>query len=269
MRSKRGRRQRSSPVRRKGFLAEHRIARKLTVISLILLLGVGAVYLCYVALAQSGLFRIAAIDIEGCERISKDEILELSGVSIQSNLVKIGKSRVEELVAGHRWVERAEVARKWPDRLLISIRERKPVAIVNLDDGLYYIDKSGELFAALTGEADLDYPVISGLTAVGEGGLDRSSALREALQIIKYGGRDNPNLPVQNISEIRLGDETIVMFLTDRPFPIRLGRGEMLNKYRRLAKVLYWLYKRKEFERVSYIQVDYGDERVLVGMESG
>ncbi|MFN2369054.1 MAG: cell division protein FtsQ/DivIB, partial [Desulfurivibrionaceae bacterium] len=157
-------------------------------ISLILLLGVGVVYLCYEALAQSRLFQIAAIDIEGCERIGKKEILELSGVSIQSNLIKISRSRVEELVAGHRWVEWAEVARKWPDRLLISIRERKPVAIVNLDDGLYYIDKSGELFAALTGEADLDYPVISGLITAREGGGDRSSALREALQIIKYGG---------------------------------------------------------------------------------
>ena len=55
----------------------------------------------------------------------------------------------------------------------------------------------------------------------------------------------------------------------DRPFPIHLGRGEMRTKYERLTKVLYWLYKRKEFNKVAYIQVNYNEDKVLVGSKRG
>ncbi|MDT8334508.1 MAG: FtsQ-type POTRA domain-containing protein [Desulfurivibrionaceae bacterium] len=246
------------------------MARKLAGTCLVLLLGGGLLFLCYEALGHSGFFQIVAIDIKGCERIDKDEILEMSGVSIHSNLIKISRRRVRERVEGHRWVEGARVTGVWPDRLIISVRERAPVALINLDDGLHYIDKSGTVFAPLTASADLDYPVISGWTGgKGEGESDYAVVLQEALQIIKYAGRDNPNLPVQNISEIRIADNSVVMFLTDRPFPIRLGRGEMWTKYIRLTKVLYWLYKRKEFQGVAYIDADYGDDRILIGMDGG
>jgi cell division septal protein FtsQ len=234
-------------------------------------LAVGAALLFsgHAVLGKSSFFRIVAIDIEGCEKVKKAEILQLSGVDVHSNLVKISRNQVEELVAGHRWVAGAEVAKKWPDRLTISVRERKPVAIVNLSGGLHYIDMSGEIFAPLTPAADLDYPVISGLAEeAGQPAAD-PGALEEVLGLIKHAGRDNPNLPVQNISEIRIDNDGIVMFLTDRPFPIRLGRGDMWTKYSRLAKVLYWLYKHKEFDRVSYIDVDYAKNRVLVGMGTG
>ena len=80
---------------------------------------------------------------------------------------------------------------------------------------------------------------------------------------------NNPNLPSQNISELRVSEDDIVLFLMDRPFPVRLGRGDMREKYGRLAKVLYWLYKRKEFSNVAYIKVNYSEDKVLVGSKRG
>jgi len=269
MRNKRRGRYRHSRTRRKVFLSDSVILRKLAVMVSILLIGAGLGFFCYEALGQSGFFRIVAIDINGCERVAKEEILEISGVDVRSNLVKISRTQIEDLVERHRWVERAKVARKWPDRLSISVRERLPVAIVNLSDGLHYIDKSGDVFAPLAEKDDLDYPVISGLTGTEEQLEVDPGILEEALLLIKYASRDNPNLPAQNISEIRIDKGELVMFLTDRPFPIRLGHGEIWTKYSRLARVLYWLYKRKEFELVSYIDADYLDDQILVGMENG
>ena len=75
----------------------------------------------------------------------------------------------------------------------------------------------------------------------GERSEAQEEALREALLFIKYVKKNDPNLPPQNISELKISEDDIVLFLMDRPFPIRLGRGDIYKKYRRLSKVLYWL----------------------------
>jgi len=238
---------------------------------IMLVLSVSLTLFCYGALTHSDFFQITEIKIEGCKQISKSEILALSGVDVHSNIVKIDTGQIRALLEGHSWIKRAVISRELPDRLIISVEERVPVAMVNLDDGLYYVDRASQVFAPVDTANDLDYPVIIGLE--GETLLEQTefSVLDEALLFIKYASRqDNPNLPAQNISEINVGGNELVLFLMDRPFPIRLGRGgDMRVKYNRLVKVLYWLYKRKEFARVSYLDVDYGEGRVLVGMETG
>jgi cell division protein FtsQ len=221
----------------------------------------------YEQLAQSDLLQITEIDIRGCDRVGKKEILALSGVDVHSNLLKLNGPRVQALLARHNWIERAELTKNWPARLIVAIKERSPVAMVNLGTGLHYIDRNGAIFAPVEPRDDLDFPVITGEGAEGLAGLANDSpALREALQFLEYADRDNPNLPAQNISEISIRAQGLVLFLMDRSFPIRLGRGDIPAKHNRLLKVLYWLYKRKEFDRVAYIEVAYAPDKVLVGM---
>lgn len=256
------------PRRSKGAGPGRKLLLKLVVVTgLVLVIG-GLGFSLYKILAQSSFFQIVDIEIKGGQRLSKAELLELSGVDVQSNLVKINSSQVQNLLENHCWIERAVVSRKWPDRLLISVKERKPVAIINLADGLHYVDEVANIFAPVKQGADLDYPVITGLA--GSDLLQKeTSGLEEALLLIKYAGRPNPNLPVQNISEIMVNDKNLVLFLVDRPFPIRLGRGNIWEKYRRVVKVLAVLYRRKEFARVAYVNIDYAADKVLVGMGAG
>jgi cell division septal protein FtsQ len=244
------------------------LAKLLVVVSVVGLLS-GFLLFCYRAVGQSAFFQITDIEIDGCQRLSKKEILELSGVDVHSNLAKLSSGQVQDLLEGHIWIERAVVAKEWPDRLSISIRERRPVAMVNLEDGLHYVDRAAMVFAPVEQNADLDYPVITGLVSERLLLPMKLSGLADALLLIKYASRDNPNLPAQNISEISVRDNELVLFLMDRPFPIRLGKGDIWGKYKRLVKVLSLLYKRREFARVSYVYVDYANDKVLVGMGAG
>lgn len=261
-------RSRDSRRREAGGPGRKVLAKLVILVTIVVLTG-GLGFFLYEALGQSSFFQIVDIEIKGGQRLSKEELLELSGVDVQSNLVKISSGQVRGLLEDHSWIERAVITKKWPDRLIISVKERKPVAIINLDDGLHYVDRAANVFALVEPTADLDYPVITGL-AGGDYLLPAEvSGLGDALLLIKYARRANPNLPVQNISEIRIGDNDLVLFLVDRPFPIRLGRGDVWGKYKRLVKVLSLLYKRKEFPRVSYVYVDYATDKVLVGMGAG
>lgn len=270
----RDRRQRYQPARNRAPRRSERggPGRKLLV-KLVMAAGLMALvgglgFSFYKILAQSSFFQIVDIEIKGGQRLSKSELLDLSGVDVQSNLVKISSDQVQGLLENHRWIERAVVSRKWPDRLLISIKERRPVAMINLADGLYYVDRESNVFAPVEQGGDLDYPVITCLA--GDDSLQMDySGLDEALLLIEYAGRPNPNLPVQNISEIRVSENDLVLFLVDRPFPIRLGRGDIWGKYRRVVRVLAALYRRKEFARVAYVDIDYAAAKVLVGMGAG
>lgn len=242
----------------------------------LVILGAGFVFLCaalvaagfviYHGLAKSDFFQITAIKIEGARRTTKNLILELSGVDIHTNLLALDIDQVRSKIGANEWIESVEVERQWPNQLLIVIKERQPIAMANLEDGLHYLDKHGVAFARVVPPEDMDFPVITGAQLDTWPAAIKNTPLEEAVQFIIYAGRGNAVLPKQSISEVHLTAENdIVLFLVSRPFPIFLGKGEMYTKYNRLARVLYWLYKKNEFTETAYIRMDYTKNKVLVG----
>lgn len=248
------------------------LRKKLAILGLGFLLmvaGFGVVgFIAYKALSRSDFFQITAINIQGCRRTTKNLILEMSGVDVHSNLLALDTKKVKAGIEAQEWVESAEIERDWPNRLSIVIKERLPVAIVSLENGLFYLDQNGIAFAQVLPPEDMDYPVITGLKRDEWPRILKDSQLGEALQFIKYAGQGSSILPKQNISELHVdGDEDITLYLVDRPFPIHLGSGNVGTKYYWLTKVLYKLYKSKEFEKAAYVRMDYGRNQVLVGFD--
>jgi cell division protein FtsQ len=243
-------------------------SRKLMLLFMVILMvsGVAAVLgvLVYKGLSHSSFFQITGIKIEGCRRTTKEMVLELSGVDIHSNLMALDLQVVKEHIEEHGWIEQAKVDRLWPNELVITIYERNPVAMINLEGGLYYLDRHGVVFAEVEAPADLDFPVITGLEDRQPS--ETGEVIEEALRFIASSSRGNPALPKQNISELHVdakGD--FILFLVDRPLPIYLGRGEMATKYSRLTRVLTWLYRTGTFSDFAYIDMGYEKNRVLVG----
>lgn len=233
---------------------------------LVLLLLAVLGFVAYKGMSRSDFFQITDIDFVGCQRIGKERAMEWSGLDIHTNLVAMSPRDVKARLESHGWVESAEVKREWPNRLIINIRERVPVAIQNREGRLSYLDRNGRAFNAVEPQDDHDFPVISGLSGAGGRG-EVQTDLLEALQFLHFAAQGNRNLPVQSISEINIGSGgDLVLFLLSRPFPIRLGRGDLKNKYDRLSAVLGGIYKRREFTGVSYIDVTYRDNLVLVGL---
>ena len=93
--------------------------------------------------------------------------------------------------------------------------------------------------------------------------------MKEPLDLLRLAGTNNPNLPVQSISELHLDDEEgLVLYLVEHPFPIFFGEGDVRKKYVRLRKVLEMLYKPRrtgmDIGRVAYIKMDYLKDKVIV-----
>jgi cell division septal protein FtsQ len=231
-------------------------------------------HIAFQGLCRTDFFRLTGITINGCHHLDKEQVLEQSGLDNHTNLLAMRPEDIIRRLTAHPWIDQATVTRNWPDEVAIRIRERQPVAMINLKEGLCYLDKELAVIGPVAATDDIDFPVITGLEDL-SAPLDKeaawSAALADALALINQAGRGNSYLPSQNISEIHVSQEgELVLYLLDQVFPIYLGHEDMKDKYWRLAKILKGLYKSREIFRIDHIQMDYLQDKVLVSMsESG
>jgi len=226
----------------------------------------------YKKLCHSDFFQITTMKIEGNRMVSKEQISRLSKVDIHSNLLAINISQVKSLLESHPWIDEVKITRDWPNRLVITVREKKPFALLNRGTGLFYLDKRGHTIATADQYQDLDFPIITGLERYPFDPADTDQTpeiLRDAMKLLTLAGRNNSILPEQNISEIHINEKgAMLLHLLEKPFPIYMGSdGDISTRYYRLVKVLRDLYRNKEFSGVSYIRLDYQKDTILVGKE--
>lgn len=214
---------------------------------------------------ETPLLTLHEITIEGCQKTSEKDILSMTQLDRQRNILSIDLAKLRRKVQANPWIERAEIRRIFPDRISIKIAERKPVAIILLDH-LYYIDGQGVIFARVPKGHKIGHPVLTGLS------LDDFKAhpdeawglVSKALSLIRVieGGEV---LSQTDISEIHLDKAFgLSIYTNDWAIEIKLGLDLYEAKWKRLERV--WRYLRKGPLRPAYIDCNY-EKRVIVKMK--
>lgn len=245
-------------------------------LSIVLFIFIGGGQLIFNNFGSLPFFKVSEIIFSDVRTISKEKLREASGIILhQTSLVGLNCAQMEASLKSVPWVAQAEVKRKWPSTVKISIVENVPVALLHSKkmDGaqLQYIDEKGVPFLQVGPGADIDFPVITGLNEIIEPEV-REKALSEALVFLDNVGGDNPYLPAQSVSEIHLNQNgAMVVYLVEYPFPIFFGNDNTSTKYARLVQVLKALYKQQKgkesISQIEYIQMDYLNDKVLVAQK--
>ncbi len=275
------RRKKSKHLRKNPFYENARkwLTRTLFIISMGGICSV-TISVVYNAAFITDFFQMTSINVEGCRKTTEDQILEQSNIEMYPNLLAIDVEKVAVRIGELDWVERVDIKKKYPNRLHIAVVEREPTAMINLVEGLYYIDEKGVVFSKAHYSGNRDYPVITGLekqvvvsngehSVSGSVNLLHENPLNEALKFIKYASITNvkTTLPRQDISQLHYSPkEGAILFLASHPFPIYLGGGDFSVQFKRLEKVLKSIYQKNEIAAVSYIRMQYRADAVLVGM---
>ncbi|MBI5558170.1 MAG: FtsQ-type POTRA domain-containing protein [Deltaproteobacteria bacterium] len=256
---------RAYPARKKNWLSEKSLkVAGLTFAAAILLFVVSLVV--YEGLSRSVFFQIEEVVVNGCKRTTPNQILSWSGLDVKTNLWAVRGGRICKKLESQSWIATAAISRNWPNKLTITVSERKPFALVSKKNGLHYVDKSGVVFAEVLPADDRDFPVITGVELTAESGGKEEERLTEALHFITLAEKGTVSLPKQNISEIHVTAEGgLVLFMADHAFPISLGKGEMKTKYQRLSTVLSWLYRREKFNLAASIDMNYMPDDIAEG----
>jgi cell division protein FtsQ len=153
---------------------------------------------------------IRAIAIEGpFERVSALEIEAAIGEEIDRGFVSADLEAIQERVAGLPWIDKANVVRRWPDTLEISVEEQVPAACWGAR-GL--MNTRGELFVRDARHLPAELPRLSGPEEYSAEVARRYLEIRRHLiplgldlRRVHLDARGAWNLTLANGVEVRLG----------------------------------------------------------------
>lgn len=198
----------------------------------------GGFYL-YHELLKSPYLAIKEITVSGNTKVSRAEILEMAGVNIGDNLLKINTAEIKKNVRLNTWVSGVNVARNLPDKLSIAVKERNPVAFINLDGALYFVDETGTIFKRTSIGDDIDLPVITGIAKEDiEQEAKASEMAVKAVNLIHLLA-DKGIFADDELSEINI-DKTygLTLYTMQQGTRIELGDGDFTDKIARLERVI-------------------------------
>jgi len=233
------------------------VAFQLLLLFLFLFIG----HWVYVHLLGDSYFRVREVEVEGGRKIPKETLLSLTVMEGMPNLFSVRLKEVVKRLESHPWIEQVRVRKVFPDKILIQIDERKPMAIVQLDE-LYYVDTQGEIFSPVGDRDEYNYPYLTGLTrrVLEKDPEEAKRLITKALEFLRIVGQEKMP-PLGEISEIHMEEAFgIHCFTKAEGVEIRMGWEDFGEKLRRLS--LIWSDLRKR--GFSAASIDCSDLKRMV-----
>jgi cell division protein FtsQ len=203
--------------------------------------------------------QISRITVRGNERLATGEVLALVAGLQRRNILTVELDDWRDRLMSSPWVEDATLRRIMPATIEIRVRERRPMGIGRVANGLYLVDPRGVIVDEYgPNYADLDLPIIDGLASVPRDGapaVDEAKAFLAARLIVALQAR--PDLAAK-VSQIDVSDvHDAVVILDGDTAMLRLGDEdfvERLQEYIDLAPAL-----RARVSDIDYVDLRFGD----------
>ena len=189
------------------------------------------------ALRAHPYFAVSEIAVSATQRLSRAAVLDWAGLYEGMSIWDVDPAATARRLEEHPWIARAGVRREPPHRLIVTVTERRPVAIVLLDQP-YYVDRRGIAFAPLGPDEPLTVPLVTGIEAAlvaGEAPYARH-AVRQALRIMRT--MHVAGLPFR-VSEVHIErQEGITVFPVEPRIALGFGWRALPERVGRLEEVL-------------------------------
>ncbi len=235
-----------------------RVAFQLLLLSFFLFIG----HWMYVHLLGDPSFRVREVEVEGGRKMARETLLSLTVMEGMPNLFSVNLKEVVKRLESHPWIEQVRVRKVFPDKIFIRVEERKPMAIIQLEE-LYYIDTKGEIFSPVGEKDEYNYPYLTGLTrqVLEKEPVEARRLITKALELLSVVDREKAP-PLGEISEIHMEKSSgIHCFTRAEGVEVKMGWEDFGEKKKRLS--LIWSdLRRRGFSPVS---IDCSDlNRVVV-----
>ena len=263
--------QKRVPVRR-GPLPRKAAGRLKTVV--MLLAVAAAIALIVYGLQRYGTrswrFRLDSSDnisIVGTNNVARSQVLEVMASDIERNIFFVPLEQRKRQLEQIPWVQSASVMRLLPDRLKIVVKERTPVAFVQVNSHIELIDANGVIMELPSDRpAKFSFPVIVGISDT-DPLSTRAARMKIYSRLMKEldasGARYSSDL-----SDVDLSDPDDVKTTVTDPHGavlVHLGAGNFLEHFKvYVAHVQEW---RSQFPKLESVDLRY-DRQVIVNPDA-
>ena len=182
------------------------------------------------------LFTLSEIKLVGAKYLTQEDILKVGDIYMGEQMFKLETDVVQSRLSKDLRIEEVSVRRKLPHTLEVTIKERRPLAMVSCDYGYLDLDRNGVIIDSYKSLKTMQIPMITGAAVrdlyIGDE-LD-DEIVKKILDFLQRLDEETLN----RLSEIAIVEEDyIVMYsATARPVQIRLGKLERLDEKARLTE---------------------------------
>jgi cell division protein FtsQ len=190
----------------------------------------------------TSLFRAEHLEVIGARRVDADEVLAAAGLGPRTNVLHLDRDLAVRGVLELPWVATARIDRELPGTLIVTIRERTPVATIDAGGATLLVTRDG---AVLVGEAGGRLPAVRALSGAADP--DAIAGAARALSAM-------PTRLVRHVAEVVLVPGGTLLVRMRSGLPVEWGSAtEASEKAAALDAILGWI--RDEDARVSAIDV--------------
>lgn len=221
-------------------------------------------------LLHSPRFRLTSpgdVGVEGIRYVSRDEVLNALGwpltptTEIGVNIFRMRLDVARKQLETIPWVQSATVERAFPNRIVVHIVERVPIAFVNVGGRVKLVDSEGVLLEKPE-HGDFAFPVVEGLEAAGDP-VDRRARLdvfRDFMQALA----DEASTAGWLISEVDLSDSDDLKALLVQgrdTILVHFGRQDFARRFQGFLSLVPEL--RRSNARINSVDLRYRNQVVV------
>jgi cell division protein FtsQ len=157
-------------------------------------------------------FEIASIALTGEKQLSREDILNIAGISGRSSLLFLNADQARARLKANPWIADATVLKLFPDRLHIAITERRAFALWQKEGRVRVISRDGVVVERFAAPHVAHLPLVVGAGANSKaadflGAMNRYPDLRDQVHAYVLVADRRWNLRLKNGIDIRLPED--------------------------------------------------------------
>jgi cell division protein FtsQ len=188
--------------------------------------------------ASHPVFNLREVKIEGARYLDSEKLLKTAGIKPGVNIFNVDLAQVSQSLKSAFAAENFTVYRRLPNTIVISVRERKPVALLNMNT-LVGVDKDGVPLPHVGADMVGALPIITGIKSISS--LSDSTVkarLLTGLRMLNRISKDAPSVYTR-ISEVDVSNTAeLGISLVDNGLQVIIGDRDWVRKIPNLEKVI-------------------------------
>ncbi|MBE9582021.1 MAG: FtsQ-type POTRA domain-containing protein [Proteobacteria bacterium] len=241
----------------------------LSVKILLLMTGIGGTSLLFIlahdVLTQSSYFEARTITVEGNDRLSTEAILKQGKIKPHDNILEVNLRVLRDRLLANPWIAAVEVERELPDTIHIRVRERVPIAMVELNRP-YYLSETGEIFKHVAPSDQTRAPVVTGLSLsdIDPSNPGRFPLFRAVMEVLHLSRLHGSILPPHGLQRIHADPEMgLTLFGFENNMAVKFGFGGYESKFNRLRDMISYLRRGGQLLNVGSMDLNDLDRVVI------
>jgi cell division protein FtsQ len=210
--------------------------------------------ICLLFFLYSSFFYIDKISISGTEKVSESEVLRLSDLSLGTNIFKVNNRLCARAIEIHPLIKSAQVIRRLPREIKITVEERKQWALMPYHDNFLVLDEEGVCIDRVINLPAGHYCLITVDKPPEEVNLGHAIAT-EGVQMVAEIYQLLPQEDEEQISEFHYDSDNIeILIYTLRGSEIKFGNLERLEEKVALINQVFQIEEKLEEEGTGVLQ---------------